>query len=83
MEDLEVYKKENTHLVVKWDAIEKALSPEDYLTFLSLLSRVTQYIGSDKKYLVVNLDEPYASEIQQAILEGEHNKQLKLKLDLK
>ena len=74
-----VEKKYNTHIVIKIDDLEKLDDgyQNDLDDVLLCLDEIREKSGREPrpKYLVVNLDEPYAEEVWGIILSGEREKQ--------
>ena len=58
--------KENTHLIIKWEWINKNLTDEEQTLLSLLLLKATKDIP-EHKYYIVNFDEPYASEVADII----------------
>lgn len=58
--------KENTHLIIKWEWINKNLTDEEQTLLSLLLLKATKDIPKHK-YYIVNFDEPYASEVADII----------------
>ena len=54
--------KENTHLIIKWEWINKNLTDEEQTLLSLLLLKATKDIP-EHKYYIVNFDEPYANEV--------------------
>lgn len=68
-----------THLVLKLDDIMNALSKRELSELSSIVDEVRSYRegqgkNPDPTYLVCNTDEPYAEEVELAILRGEETK---------
>ena len=58
--------KESTHLIIKWEWIDKNLTDEEQTLLSLLLLKATKDIP-EHKYYIVNFDEPYASEVADII----------------
>lgn len=58
--------KENTHLIIKWEWINKNLTDEEQTLLSLLLLKATKDIP-EHKYYIVNFDEPYANEVADII----------------
>ena len=72
-------RKENTHVVLKVDDIQKAFDLETQHLLECLTSYISGYRRAKNKeayptYLVVNMDEPYAAKVLEVIKEGELSK---------
>lgn len=58
--------KESTHLIIKWEWIDKNLTDEEQTLLSLLLLKATKDIP-EHKYYIVNFDEPYANEVADII----------------
>lgn len=66
-------KRMPTHLVLKHEKIEKALSKEEMESLFELVRKIKSRYG-EQEYYICNLDEPYAQEVIETILAGEYKK---------
>jgi hypothetical protein len=70
--------RENTHIVIKRDDVNKYLTDSDRYELVMLLNKID--IGRQKdgkklnSYYVCNTDEPYADNVLGVILDGEDHK---------
>jgi len=78
MSKLFVEKKE-THLVFKWDDIERHLSESQIIELARMMKdirngRIQEGKAAENEYYVVNKDEPYAAAVFEVIKVCEENK---------
>ena len=75
----EFKEKVDTHLVLKLDDVENALDLEEIELLNELFDKIARYRISQRKnafseYYIVNIDEPYADQVYDIIMENEMNK---------
>ena len=69
--------KENTHIVIKRDDVNKYLTANQIKYLDAVLNAIADGRKKDGKkpynsYYICNTDEPYADKVLEVILEGEH-----------
>lgn len=72
-EEIYVPRIDEKFFVIKAETVVKNLTHEEFEQFVNLMEKAGKGV-EDHRYLVVNVDEPYADKIEQMILEGEREK---------